>query len=250
MHSSNELTISSVNLKDRLEKHNPKTQQQEKQKKDIENKTASKLVKNFNQVEKVKAKVVAKKKNDEEAEERQKVIWKIRRYIASKRFGEYISKELGIKYTQAQLQKLKLNTLQNILHRIRISIDLKNTDSIMDKFAFGASMMTEMAVSPFYDIEGTTEVLFENDDFLNALEKVKIETDVPNIPPPIQLSLIGVQTALVVHQRNTFVKKRNVPQKNQDIVITDKDDKNEKKNELNEPVREMRPPTIQLGEIL
>ena len=153
-----------------------------------------------------------KKKTEEmESEEREKTIWKIRRYLTSRKFGDYLTKELGIKYSQAQLRKLKGSSLKNTLHRIRVAVDMRNIDAIYDKMVFHTCFVTEQVMSPFYNIDGFAQNLQQNDEFSCALEKMKIEAELPNIPPPMQLLAIASQTAIVTHRLNQ-VKSNTIPE--------------------------------------
>lgn len=159
--------------------------------------------------QKKKEKLLTSDKKTKESEEREKTIWKVRKYLTSERFGKYLTKELGITYTHKQLQKLKLGTLQNVLSRIRVAVNNKNTDKILNSFVFSMSITTEKVVSPFYDIDGFTHNLQQSESFMNALECWKIEQEVPSLNPTAQLCLVASQVALMTHE----VNKRQVPQK-------------------------------------
>lgn len=151
--------------------------------------------------------------NEEEANERESLIWKIRKYLTSKRFGQYLSKELGISYTHKQLQKLKIGTLRNIISRIRIAVNNMNTDKILDSVVYSTSLAVEKVASPFYDVDGLTENLQTSDPFLNALESWKIEQELPTLPPATQLLLVGGQIAVFTHEMNKRKVKNPQPQK-------------------------------------
>ena len=201
-------------------------------------KTTEDIAKELIKQEKKQKKQQQNKVKDDDGDERQKIIWKIKKYLASPRFGEYITKELGIKYTQAQLQRMSQSTLQNILSRIRVSVDMKNTDSLFERMTKGGALAMETSAGSMgYNIDGFADELFRNEEFLNALEKTKIEADLPTIPPPVQMLLIASQVAFICHTKNR-IKQSALKQKKQDVVIQD------------EPVREMKPPTIAIGEII
>ena len=183
------------------------------------------------------------KPSEEEVEERQKTIWKIKKYLASPRFGEYITKDLGIKYSQAQLQRMSLSTLKNLLARIRVSVNMKNTDSMFERMTKGGAVMLESSASMAgYDLDGYADELFQNEDFLNALECTKIEADLPTIPAPAQLLLIATQTALIVYKKNQIIKQHQVKKKTKQ--------KEPQEIKLEPPQTQMKPPTIGLGEII
>ena len=177
-----ELAIAKTNLAAQLEKSSQKpsripSEQTKKSHSQLQKEVTNLLKKNSRS---------SKKTTDEnEVEEREKIIWKVRRYLSSKKFGEYLTKELGIKYSQAQLRKLKLTSLRNLLHRIRIAVDMKNVDAIYDKMVFHGTFVVEKALSPIYNIDGFTENLHRNEEFQCGMEKLKIEAELPHIPPVI-----------------------------------------------------------------
>lgn len=232
-----EVVISDTKLSEKMARRSKnKLEQAAREKQKAQSKKADKQVikleKNIRDAEKKRTTTV-------DIEERQKIIWKIKKYLASKRFGTYLQKELGIKYSQTQLSKFQISTLQNILSRIRIAVDTKNSDNIYDKMMFSASLAFEKGISPVYDIDGFAVKLFENDEFLNAAEKVKIESELPNIPPSVQMMFIATQTAIVVHEMNKLDSKKDV------VVHEEKEEKH-----LKTPVVEMTYPNFEVGQII
>ena len=211
---SNVSPISKIRLAERLEKRSQKAsqkQQQAKTQKSME-KQQQKLVKEIQKESKQLNQKLSKqskdKLDDEQTNERERTIWIIRRYLSSKKFGDYLTKELGIKYTQAQLRKLKNTSLKNTLHRIRIAVDMRNVDAMYDKMFFHTSLVVEKTLTPFYDVEGLTQNLQNNEEFQCALEKMKIEAEIPNIPPPVQMMMIASQTAIMTHHMNKLATQQ------------------------------------------
>ena len=83
---------------------------------------------------------------------------------------------------------------------------MRNVDAMYDRMFFHTSYAVERSLTPFYDVDGLTYNLQNNEEFQCALEKMKIEAELPNIPIPVQLFMIGSQTAILTHQLN---KERN-----------------------------------------
>jgi hypothetical protein len=168
-----------------------------------------------------------KEEDDEDAsEERQKIIIKIQKYQSSKVFGEYVTKNLKINQSVDKLQKLKITTLNNIISRIRLSLDAENVSSFFDNFAKTAAVAFEKTLTPFYDIDGFSSTLLDNKEFWRVYERLKIETELPQIPPTLQLGYIISGTVLIQHQLNTMSKKK--PQ----VIIVQK------------ATKEMKPPDL------
>lgn len=178
---------------------------------------------------------VAKKKaaiNDKES-----LIMKIQKYQSSRRFGQIITKELKISQSREQLIKLSIDRLENILHRIRLHLNNRNLDSIFENMAVTCAKGYEASITPFYNIEGFSELLLNNPGFWDAFERWKIEREMPNIPPGIQLAYIIASTTITAHTLNTA----RIPQPKEKIII-DNDKKQDKDSE--KPVRS----NFQLGD--
>ena len=127
---------------------------------------------------------------------------KIQKYQASRRFGAYVTKELKVTKSREQLQKMSIDNLKSILHRIRLNLNNRNMDTIMESMAITCAKGYETTISNFYDIEGFTELLTANPGFWDAFERWKIERELPDIPPGIQLAYIIATTTLAAHTLN------------------------------------------------
>ena len=156
---------------------------------------------------------------------------KILKYQSSRRFGAYITKELKISQSREQLVKLSIERLNNILHRIRLNLNNRNMDSIFENMALTCAKGYETTVTQFgYDIEGFTDLLTSNPGFWDAFERWKIEKEMPDIPPGIQIGYIVATTTLAAHNLNVgkqiepSTSRSNATEKKpEDIVIIDKD---------------------------
>jgi hypothetical protein len=164
---------------------------------------------------------------------KESLIMKIQKYQSSRRFGPYITKELKITQSREQLTKLSIDRLENILHRIRINLNNRNMDSIMETMAITCAKGYETTVSNFYDIDGFTELLTANPGFWDAFERWKIEREMPEIPPGIQLAYIIATTTFAAHSLNASkvsIIKENTESKSsakskpeEDLIIKDDD---------------------------
>lgn len=163
--------------------------------------------------------------------DKESLIMKILKYQSSRRFGKYVSKDLKISQSREQLNKLSIDRLKNILHRIRLNLNNRNMDAIFENMALTCAKGYETTVTHLgYDIEGFTDILTQNPGFWDAFERWKIEREMPDIPPGIQLGYIIATTTLAAHTLSagkevTNIESRSNPQsKNDDVIITDKDD--------------------------
>lgn len=150
----------------------------------------------------------------------------IRRYQSNERFKDYITKELGVTFSYASLNKKSVSSLKDILERIRINLDNRNIDKIFSSATKSTSLVYEKVMSEFYDIEGFTDNLFSQDNFLDCLEKIKIETNLPQIPAPVQMGYMVIQTTLLTHELNKMKqpsKMMKIPSM-PDLLIEDDDE--------------------------
>ena len=197
--------------------------------------------------------IIKKKKNLLNTEKFDK-IYIIQKYQNSDLFGEYVKKTIGIKQSETQLQKLTETQLDEILYKIRTLLDNKNIDKIFDSMTKTFSVGFESVVTPFYNIDGFSDALLAQEEFHNCMERIKIESKLPNIPPTIQLGYIVTSTMLIQHQLNQIgavdvpeKQKRKFKQKQEmkepDITEDDISAKPQKSKVI-------KPPIKNVGELL
>ena len=181
--------------------------------------------------------------------EKEKLILKILKYLNSKRFGQKIKTELGIKYTRQQLLKCTNDNLEGILFRIRNYLNTQNMDLVFEHMARYSAKGYEDFVSNFYDIEGFSDLLMQNPAFWDAFERWKIEHEMPDIPPSMQLVYIIASTTYIAHLQ-TQVKVRNKHTTNTNIVPkTNKKNVDSKKNNDSKQNNKEKP-KLQVGDEL
>ena len=173
------------------------------------------------------------KKPSIKSEDIQNKIFTIQKYQNSPRFSEYLKKNCGIKYSITQLEKMKEPQLSNVLDKIRINLDNRNMDHIYNTMAKTMANGLEMTVSPFYNIDGFSDTLLNNEEFLDVYEKFKIEYKLPTMPVGLQLGYIITSTMLIQHKINeTTVGPTEYKQvkemKPPDVIIPDKEKKKKK----------------------
>ena len=185
-------------------KHLLKESKKEAIKTTLSNKTLSNSKNNKREL------VITDKDNDHI--EKEDMINKIIKYETNKRFGPIINKELGFKHSRAQLSKLKNDNLETILHRIRTHLNTRNMDQVFQHMAkVTAKGYEELVTGMGYNIEGFQELLFQNPSFHDSFERWKIEngTNVPNIPPSLQLVYIIASTTYIAHISNAHTIEIN-----------------------------------------
>ena len=154
---------------------------------------------------------------------------KILKYQSNRRFGTIIKQELGLKHSRTSLIKMSVNSLESILHRIRTHLNTRNMDQVFQHMAKVSAKGYEDLICGFgYNIEGFQEILFQNPAFHDAFERWKIEncTNMPQVPPSLQLMYIVASTTYIAHLQNKVIdNEREIKQqkpKGNDVVIKDK----------------------------
>ena len=143
-----------------------------------------------------------KEQKDQTLETKEELIFKIQKYQNSSRFGDFITKDLKIDFSRDKLLKMKIEQLEAMLHRIRIHLNNRNMDAIIKNMVHTCAFGYERTLSPFYNIDGFTNLLCNNQEFWDAVERWKIENELPDIPPGIQISYIVMSTTLMAHELN------------------------------------------------
>ena len=171
--------------------------------------------------------------------DKEKLILKILKYLNSKRFGPKLKSDLGIKYTRTQLLKCSKDNLEGILFRIRNYLNTQNMDVVFEHMARYTAKGYEDLVSNFYDIEGFSDILMQNPAFWDAFERWKIEHEMPDIPPSMQLMYIIASTTYIAHlqkgiknNKDVLNSKNGVSKNNKDVLNSNSDVSNSKKDVL------------------
>ena len=161
--------------------------------------------------------------------EKRTLIFKIQKYQNSERFGSFVRHNLHITQSESQLNKLDFDGLNDILAKIRIQLDNRNLDEFYNAMIKGGAAMMETVLQSYYNIDGYADNLIANKQFMDSLERMKIENPLPSVSPSIQISYALISTAIMTHQMNKM--NLNIPK--------------DLKMDLNEPQTEMEPPNIE-----
>ena len=192
-------------------------------------------------------------------EDKQRIIFTIQKYQDSKLFGDIVKNELGFKQSFSELNDTTMEDLHNILSRIRIHLDNKNIAKFYDSIATSLAITYESVVSPFYNVEGFSDMLLDNEEFWTIFERFKCDNELPSINPSAQLLFIIAQTSLMAHHLpppDDDYEMQAPP--DVDTIIKDLDimpsihEENEivevKKQEVKEPKKEIKP--LKIGSLL
>ena len=158
---------------------------------------------------------------------------KILKYQSSKRFGPTLKKDFKINYTRETLVRKSPDQLELILHRIRNFLNSRNLDAVFQHMATTCAIGYEKTVTPFYNIDGFSSILLQNPDFWDCLERWKIERELPNIPPHLQMLYIVASTTITAHEMNKY----KAPQSSDKPTVVDIIDKDDTKQQQEEELK-------------
>ncbi len=148
-------------------------------------------------------------KEEENYEQKAKLIYAIQAYGRNPVFGAYL-KSQNMKYDDSYLNRLNIEQLelelkkQDVILANRANNDMINTGikSVM-KVAEGVISRTNK-----FKINGTTDKCFDNDSWVFLLERCKMRYGVgswASMDPVLELTLITFQTAMLCHAQNSFM---------------------------------------------
>lgn len=144
---------------------------------------------------------------DDTTKERATLIFAIKAYGKSARFSKYL-KEQGKQFGETRLQKMSVDQLKLELESLDLIVASRGSGDLIQTIVHNGMTFAEAIVHKRtkFKVAGTTHELFENDRFLDLLERVKLKYGMPSvqIDPALELSLVVVQTAMTVHQQNQF----------------------------------------------
>ena len=141
------------------------------------------------------------------------------RYGSSPRFGEYL-KSLSFVLSPIKLKKLKLEQLEELLERVRTSVANKTisdiwTNSITSGLGMVENLCTMTRLNDTIKLKGLTELLREDETFLDLLEELKLNNqNLAYVSPYTRLAYTLLSSIFHVHGLNTMLDKRKAKPQN------------------------------------
>jgi hypothetical protein len=173
-------------------------------------------------------------KPKEGVKERATLIYAIKAYGKSTRFKKYL-KSQGKTFGETRLQKMNIEQLKLELETLDILISNRGNSDLIDTVVKSGISFAENIVDSRtkLKIKGTAAELFENDKFLDLLERVKLKYGMPslNLDPALELAFVVFSTALAIHQSNGFkndLLDDTIDLDEEVVKITTKNDKTSK----------------------
>ena len=181
----------------------------------------------------------------ESIRDHQELLVTLNRYHTS-RFQGYLSK-MGFQLGPGHLRKLDLDELEEMLARIRASLNSKSSSNLFTQGVYGSLQAVELLSMKYYGdkirLRGWTESLKGDDSFNELLEIIQLEySNLTSAPPHIRLIYSLVVSGIRTHQINFFLAQRSAviresqeeredeeKEKEKDIAVEENDTDNVKK---------------------
>lgn len=141
-------------------------------------------------------------------EDKSQLIFKIQSYGKNKRFAKRL-RQAKHNFTGSYLAKRSADDLKLELENIDMTLaNSQNSNLIDHSIKYGLSFVETLITkrTPF-QIQGTMDKCFEDEHFLDVLERAKMKYGVGGLKmdPILELSLIIAQTALVIHSTQKLI---------------------------------------------
>lgn len=158
--------------------------------------------------------IVKEVPNEDEVKEHQEHVIMLSRYGQSKRFADYL-KSMGFVLSVDKLQKKPLQELKELLNRVRVSLDNKNTSNFWNNMVFGGigtveALAVNSRLNEKIKLRGVTEVLQQDHTFLDLIEQLELESQIMSYTSPqMRLTYTVINACVKCHAINTMLERQN-----------------------------------------
>ena len=148
----------------------------------------------------------------EDIKKHQEILIKLSRYASSQRFADYL-RDAGFNLDQNRISKLSLQKLQDLLTRVQVSINARNSNSFVSNIIFAGintveNISIKTKIKDYFDLEGYTDLLKDDPEFADLIHQLELEYfDITSISPEKRLVLLLVMNALKVSGINKLKKR-------------------------------------------
>ena len=138
--------------------------------------------------------------------EKAKLVYAIQSYGKNKRFGQYLREECGHCFDSAYLKHLSVQELKLELEKQEVALANKQNHGLMDTGIKNGMLFAEnlLCRTTRCKVHGTTRTLYQDEHYLDLLERVKMKHATPfvKLDPVLELALCVGQTAFICHHQN------------------------------------------------
>jgi hypothetical protein len=151
--------------------------------------------------------------DDEQLKHHQNLVIMLSRYGSSKRFGTFL-KEMSFDLSVNKLKKLDVNELEELLVRVKTSVNQKNVSNFWEELVLGLVQTGEVltvstSLGKRFKIQGLHDVLKNDPNFLDILEQIQLDhQNLTYASPETRLIYCVVTSAMKCHSVNSMMEKR------------------------------------------
>lgn len=146
-------------------------------------------------------------KPNDDPKQKAKLIYQIQMYGKNSRLGSHL-KSAGHRFDESYLRSLSVSDLQLELEKQDVALANRTNNSLIDTGIKGGLSFMETALhnKSKFKVKGTTDKLWQDDHFLDLLERIKLKYNLPfvQMDPMLELIITIVQTGMIMHQTNSF----------------------------------------------
>lgn len=167
-----------------------------------------------------KTKATPVKLTDEEIEKKEKLLMTLQQYSSSPRLGPYLKKTFKPLLSSSKIPKMTISELEELVTRVRTVCNNKTNTVGQDKMIRFAMKTSETLVTGMsrgkLDVTGTTDMCFEDEEWLDMLEQIKIEyLSFPTMSLPVRFTFATMSMGYRVAMEK---KKDQVVKENADLL--------------------------------
>lgn len=160
-------------------------------------------------------------------QEKAKLIYAIQAYGKNARLGTYLRQQCCHRFDETYLKKLTLDELKLELEKQEVALGNKQNNGVIDTVLRNGLKVVETVISQRtkFQVHGTTDTLYEDDHYLDLLERVKMKYSLPfvQLDPVLELAMVIGQTGMIMHAKNTFSSSLNTNNIDLDIKVNAED---------------------------
>lgn len=149
-------------------------------------------------------------------EQHQNLLLILHRYMINDRFSDFL-KQHGFDLKKMNLQKKSIAELEELINRVRLTVNSKHENGFVDGLIEGAIQGSETLITKVsrgqLDLTGLKSELYQNEEFLDLVEQLKLEhLSFIKIDPKIRLAMIVMKTAMRVVAINKLANNMHLQQ--------------------------------------
>lgn len=190
---------------------------------------------------------------EDNPEDKRKRLLVISRYKNSKRFSKFL-KDQGFNFNTKHISGLSNEELETMINDIRFCISTKNTNNMIEQVSTKGIVLLENLLRPVYNIDGLSQVLTNDQTYLDLVEELTLEhSNYFYVKPEYRLMYCVTSSAYIIHTQKIMLDNMKKTPEGQIMIqkmAKEINEQKEKENEKNNvPVIQQEPKIIKTKEM-